>query len=333
MESELFFEGKKYISGSRASQLTGYNSDYIGQLCRRGLLDCRRVGRAWFVNEDSLKNHEVNASKSIRGKILIHTPATATPNITPVQLEKTENRTSVQLPHIARFEPKNNNYAFRPSDYSGNDFTDYLEESQIIKRKLFNELAVGVTILIFLISGVSNVSILARLANFRSTSIGERVISYEQKFANTFNAVVVLKERTEDSIAYTANVFESTGEVVGERTYQYVYGIGKSILEIENLALKATRNIRLALRSQSEQTSGDTVKSQQVGMVVVPSAENSQLNAQVKEYVKRSFSDETKILPDESGSSGVIKPIFKSKTNQEYLYVVVPLQEPRQVNN
>lgn len=332
MESELFFEGKKYISGSRASQLTGYNSDYIGQLCRKGLLDCRRVGRAWFVNEDSLKNHEVNASKSIRGKVLIHTPPTTTPNTTPVQLEKTENGTSVKLPYIARFEPKNNNYAFRSSDHVGSDFVDHLEDSQI-KRKLFNELSVGVTILIFLISGVSNFSILAQLANFRSTSIGERVISYEQKFANTFNAIVVLKERTEDSIAYTANVFESTGEVVGERTYQYVYGIGKSILEIENLALRATRNIRLALRNQSEQTSGDTVKSQQVGMVVVPSAENSQLNAQVKEYVKRSFSDEIKILPDESGSSGVIKPIFKNKTNQEYLYVVVPLQEPRQVNN
>lgn len=50
----LFFDGKKFISAKRASQLTGYTSDYIGQISRAGKLSSRLVGRARFVDEEGL---------------------------------------------------------------------------------------------------------------------------------------------------------------------------------------------------------------------------------------------------------------------------------------
>lgn len=52
---ELEIQGKKYISSKRASQLTGYAKDYIGQLARGGKLPGTRVGRAWYVDEEALK--------------------------------------------------------------------------------------------------------------------------------------------------------------------------------------------------------------------------------------------------------------------------------------
>ncbi len=51
---ELVIKGRKYISSKRASELTGYAKDYVGQMVRLGKLQAVRVGRAWYVLEDQL---------------------------------------------------------------------------------------------------------------------------------------------------------------------------------------------------------------------------------------------------------------------------------------
>ncbi len=54
MSPTLFFDNKKYLSAKDAGKLTGYTTDYIGQLCRSGKLDCKRIGRVWYVSEKSI---------------------------------------------------------------------------------------------------------------------------------------------------------------------------------------------------------------------------------------------------------------------------------------
>lgn len=61
MAEELEFEGKQYISSKRASELSGYAQDYIGQLSRKNLIDARRVGGLWYVLWDSLKAYQSKA--------------------------------------------------------------------------------------------------------------------------------------------------------------------------------------------------------------------------------------------------------------------------------
>lgn len=63
MNSDLYFDGKQFISSSRAAKISGYVNDYIGQLCRDGKLDCRMVGRTWYVSFESLISHK-NANGS-----------------------------------------------------------------------------------------------------------------------------------------------------------------------------------------------------------------------------------------------------------------------------
>ena len=58
MNAEFFIDNKKYISAKRASRLTGYATDYIGQLARNGKLDSKMIGRSWFVNEESLLGYK-----------------------------------------------------------------------------------------------------------------------------------------------------------------------------------------------------------------------------------------------------------------------------------
>ena len=70
MNKSLYIKGRKYISARRAADITGYAGDYIGQLCRAGKLDCKMVGRSWFVTEESLLAHRENAVDSTQERIL-----------------------------------------------------------------------------------------------------------------------------------------------------------------------------------------------------------------------------------------------------------------------
>ncbi|MDQ5949331.1 MAG: trimeric autotransporter adhesin, partial [Patescibacteria group bacterium] len=58
MSSGLFFDNKKYISAKEASLLTSYSKDYIGQLCRADKIDCKQIGRIWYVSEESILNYK-----------------------------------------------------------------------------------------------------------------------------------------------------------------------------------------------------------------------------------------------------------------------------------
>jgi len=58
MEDDLILNGVKYISSKRASGLTGYSKDYVGQMCRSGKIDAKLVGRNWYVNEYSILEHQ-----------------------------------------------------------------------------------------------------------------------------------------------------------------------------------------------------------------------------------------------------------------------------------
>ncbi len=57
-ESSLSFEGKEYISASRASKMTGYNQDYVGQLARAGKIPSRQIGNRWYVDREALIAHK-----------------------------------------------------------------------------------------------------------------------------------------------------------------------------------------------------------------------------------------------------------------------------------
>ncbi len=58
---ELTLDGKVYVSSKRASAITGYAKDYVGQLCREGRVEARQVGRNWYVLETSIREHRFGA--------------------------------------------------------------------------------------------------------------------------------------------------------------------------------------------------------------------------------------------------------------------------------
>jgi len=61
MAEQVTIEGKEYISSKRASELSGYAQDYIGQLARGAQIDAQRVGGLWFVLMSSLESYKEKA--------------------------------------------------------------------------------------------------------------------------------------------------------------------------------------------------------------------------------------------------------------------------------
>ncbi|MEN9561045.1 MAG: hypothetical protein RIQ56_318 [Candidatus Parcubacteria bacterium] len=58
IESYISFDGKDYISASRAAKLSGYHQDYVGQLARSGHVLARQIGNRWYVDREGILSHK-----------------------------------------------------------------------------------------------------------------------------------------------------------------------------------------------------------------------------------------------------------------------------------
>lgn len=63
--------GKTFVKATTLAKKYHYTTDYIGQLCRKDKVDAQLIGRAWFVNEDSLINHKADRYTATRSSEII----------------------------------------------------------------------------------------------------------------------------------------------------------------------------------------------------------------------------------------------------------------------
>jgi len=59
-ENSILIDGKEYISSDRAAKLVGYTKDYVGQLARAGKIRSKRIGRSWYIEEESISKHKLS---------------------------------------------------------------------------------------------------------------------------------------------------------------------------------------------------------------------------------------------------------------------------------
>jgi len=67
-QTDLIFNGKKYISARRASEITGYSIDYIGQLARGNKVASEMVGRNRFVEESGLLEYQLLTRENVKSQ-------------------------------------------------------------------------------------------------------------------------------------------------------------------------------------------------------------------------------------------------------------------------
>ncbi|PIR69521.1 MAG: hypothetical protein COU47_03045, partial [Candidatus Niyogibacteria bacterium CG10_big_fil_rev_8_21_14_0_10_46_36] len=104
-EDFVIIENKKYIPLRVAAKLSGYAKDYLGQLSRGGYIDAKRLGRAWFVSEDSVLAYksglrQLSFEKGVKTEIGQSAAQTrpSQPKDAAVQESFTEKRAGVHPP-------------------------------------------------------------------------------------------------------------------------------------------------------------------------------------------------------------------------------------------
>lgn len=95
---ELLLSGKKHISARRAGKENGYASDYIGQLIRAQKLKGQKVGRAWYVEEESLKHYLINPREGKMTEPQAQKEKLQAPTSTPAPLAPALQKTSAPAP-------------------------------------------------------------------------------------------------------------------------------------------------------------------------------------------------------------------------------------------
>lgn len=65
MSDEIQVGGVSFVPSKRAAEVSGYKQDYVGQLCRAGLIDAKRINGLWYVNLDSLYGYKQKADSYI----------------------------------------------------------------------------------------------------------------------------------------------------------------------------------------------------------------------------------------------------------------------------
>lgn len=374
MKDSFIIEGKKYISSKRASAISDYASDYIGQLCRANKLDCRMIGRSWFVTEESIHLHKATISReesvrnrieNLKGKVDVvpdtytkisinKNPAPAPVSVpTPVSAPVTSPvSTSTPVPAIPWTITETKPLIKSPYVYS-NDNRPLLpelkkkevaetkkvetkkietKEQEVVKevsKIVVSEKASKITKPVT--KSVSE-SLIAKnsLSYFKLT----RQIILQRAIAPALVLIVmfgvgtgtyILADKIESNIspeftnsakAVTANIYDTVGSVLLSVKNGY-----------NNVVAFFTSPAKLAMDIPKEFGEVTVSKVTPNGIVLSSSVGSEEGDEALKNKIKGSFSDEVEINPDNSGTAGVITPVFKDTKGKDFVYVMVPVKE------
>ncbi len=348
MGNELDFEGKKYISARRASEISGYNSDYIGQLCRKGSLDCRLVGRSWFVNEISLREHKDVASKTPRGRIPILENRAASGE----KSDKTTFAHKAEIPKTAAIQkgvtrPVVSEFATGVQKEPESFDDSYLSFRSHEHQEFSYDVASGdngsnFAKKIFAVCAIVLIFIFSAPYFLKSISSDSKFVVIPDEGIELVNEIKILASPYLSSAnALFAEVHESIlfGNSLGAffegKLREFAFETYQTILALPDTIFDTAKNMKRIVMGEPRQTKENfasdellgTDSENRAGITVVLSTGDKEKDEKLKQYIKDSFSGETNVLPDDTGESGIIKPVFKEQNDQDYLYVIVPVKE------
>lgn len=76
-----------------------------------------------------------------------------------------------------------------------------------------------------------------------------------------------------------------------------------------------------------------TLQSTGYGMVVAPSTGDAAEDAARTNQIRNTFSDDVAVQPDQSGTAGVITPVFRKSNGNDFMYVLVPVKSEEKDQN
>lgn len=316
MKDNLILQDKNYISAKRASIVFGYTSDYVGQLCRLGKLECKMIGRSWFVSEESVIKHreavalDLNSKKEDDFKLnsvqAFDTNLVFTVSLlllqAPAQAPKSESVLFIspvfisEVPKVSYVSPISVSSVSSPS----------ISESQILTP--------------------SNSSVIASDIKFKISNDFKKLTLVSTLFVLAFvlifqTFVFVAEPNKSNTVTSTASVISVAKEITSElvKAFSMIPYFASNLFDHGSIYDKE-KLAEVEKPPPESSTSG-----QFGGVAIVPSSETVQGDELIKKRIRDSFSDEVEIRPDASGTAGVITPVFRKVKGNDFVYVMVPV--------
>lgn len=291
MKDLVSINEREFISVKRASEITKYSKDYVGQLCREGKVAARMIGRTWFIDHESILNYKKTTDDQFfanYGK--------------QKEIQQFENDNSIH----SSSTPKPANSSSKGLNTS--DLASYQSDL----RPLMPVLNKGSIKQSEMLHAVVNVRKRARSISWPKSRFSHVVIASVMLLLFVFFPLsyVFIHDYSGNTspISYDVNNAASVASLVDQVTTLF-----------KNIFIKNSRII-----------ADDVIKPppEYGGIVVVPSGESTTSDV-LKKQIKESFSDEVEVRPDESGTTGVVTPVFKGSIGDNFMYVLVPVKDQK----
>ena len=119
---------------------------------------------------------------------------------------------------------------------------------------------------------------------------------------------------------YTANAYVTISSAFGFVRDEYV------ALATRIFPTKAPANVQTV--PIEPDVANDASRNGSVsGMAIMPSTGSTTADSQAVKSIQSTFSDQVLVDPDQSGTAGVITPVFRTGKGNDFVYVMVPVKD------
>ena len=341
MKDTLILEGKTYISARRASKVISYAQDYIGQLCRAGKLDCRMVGRSWFVTEASLIAHR-DATLDVNLEKVSTTPKNTEAvidlgidtGIENLNIEKIENIKTDEKEGIENVKQTIKEALKKvalksdiipealPSPFTYESIT--APALPPLAKKVPSHFSIPTAKFIEQVTPASH----ARAISYVDASKSVLVIALL-----AVTGALATFTMTPVGSTFTTNLTSSIYSVSQNLIEKTSHGLGAVTTRIgDYFGQGADVNTQVAIETPTptpvSSVTNKTVNTENFsGISIVPSKNSANLDEATKAKIRNTFSDEVVVNADNSGTAGIVRPVFKKAGSDDFVYVLVPVKE------
>lgn len=331
MNGDLYFDGKKYISSSRAAKISGYVNDYIGQLCRDGKLDARMVGRSWYVGLESLIEHKNNNLIGTRSRgpkdiknLVAEIAKSEEISTSKIELQAPSNSVSES---VVVSSPAINIVSISPfTSAISASFTSYptFVSPEVSSASVLSPISENVLVspVVSEIATPKKSSFGMKTARFAMGVMTLMIALFGFRFGLFVNPDSQQQYAHVVSGAMQASAFTSVRNAVSPALATIADAFHNWFVNSKQTIFVLSGGILSHPVVEPRVSTQDSQPKQ--GMVVVPLNPGADREAEVQK-VRNTFSDEVNVTPAGS-DNGVITPVFKKANGDDYLYVMVPIK-------
>lgn len=293
--------------------MSRYSNDYIGQLSRAGKVNARMMGRTWFVDQESLMNHKRSSEEAFQARCK---------NASREQKERAAYpgaSVSGSVSSAAAALPM-------PSYPASNWAFTYSKDTRPLLPEIKKAFSMSVP-------GVARGTDTDAHSARTSLRLSSAPVPFQRMMTGALLAVIIVvtagfifsTERAGVAPIISQDQMAGAGSTI-DMVLTSIHGIyDRASDALAGLFSSQPQTVAQYVQAPTQEAVAPATLDWN-GMAVVPSSATDEVTEQ---RIRNSFSDPVTVRANESGTAGVITPVFKKTNSDDFMYVLVPVKEEK----